>query len=100
MLRTVQSYSFWLHLAITGAVLAAACLFQLPLEREVPGEPFLLFFLVVVAATLAFGTRIGFVTAGMSTVLALLFFEPVGTFALQNAADLVSVELYALLAYD
>jgi two-component sensor histidine kinase len=98
MLRTVQSYSFWLHLAITGAMLAAACLFQLPLEREVPGEPFLLFFLVVVAATLAFGTRIGFVTAGMSTVLALLFFEPVGTFALQNAADLVSVELYALLA--
>jgi hypothetical protein len=34
----------------------------------------------------------------MSTVLALLFFETVGTFALQNAADLVSVELYALLA--
>jgi two-component sensor histidine kinase len=98
MWRTTQSWPLSIRLTTTGVALAAACLFQLPLEREVPGEPFLLFFLVVIASTLAFGTRAGFVGVGLSTLLSFLFFEPVGTLALQHAADLIKVELYAVLA--
>jgi hypothetical protein len=51
----------WIRVLATAAVLAAACAIQLPLENEVPGEPFLLFLLAVIGATLAFGARVGFV---------------------------------------
>src|SRR5262245_38250305 len=98
MLRAMLGRSLWIRLTITGVVLAAVCLFQLPLEPELPGEPFLLFLLVVIASTLAFGASVGFVAVGVSTFLSPLFFEPVGSFAVRHAADLVKIELYAMLA--
>jgi len=76
----------------------AACLFQLPIERHVPGEPFLLFLLVVIASTLAFGASVGFVGVALSTILSALFFEPVGSIAVWHAIDLIKIELYAVLA--
>jgi two-component sensor histidine kinase len=38
------------------------------------------------------------VGVGLSTVLSILFFEPVGSFALWHATDLIKIELYAVLA--
>jgi len=73
-------------------------MFQLPIERHLPGEPFLLFLLVVIAATLAFGAAAGFLSVGLSTILSALFFEPVGSLAIQHATDLITIELYAVLA--
>jgi two-component sensor histidine kinase len=76
-----------------------AFLFQIPLERSVPGEPFLLFLLVVIATTLAFGARVGFVSVAVSTLLSdVFFFEPIGSFALYHASDLIKLELYAIVA--
>jgi K+-sensing histidine kinase KdpD len=98
MLGTTQNWPLSIRLAATGAAVGTTCLFQLPLERQVPGEPFLLFFLVVIVSTLAFGASVGFVGVGLSTLLSLLFFDPVGSFAVQHAADLVKIELYAILA--
>ena len=101
MLRKIgatRRWPLWGRLAITGLALAITCLFQIPLEREVPGEPFLLFFLVVIGATLAFGTRVGFVSVALSTFLSLYFFEPFGSVALRHAASLIKIELYAMLA--
>src|SRR5262245_51672579 len=98
MLRAMLGRSLWVRLTITGVVLAAVCLFQLPLEPELPGEPFLLFLLVVIASTLAFGASVGFVAVGASTLLSPLFFDPVGNLALHHAADLIKIELYAILA--
>jgi two-component sensor histidine kinase len=98
MLRTTQKWPLLIRLAATGAAVAASCLFQLPIERQVPGEPFLLFLLVVIASTLAFGVSAGFVSVALSTLLSILFFEPVGSFALWHAADLIKIELYAVLA--
>src|SRR5262249_24405636 len=48
--------------------------------------------------TLAFGARIGFVTVAVTTVLSILFFEPIGSFALYHASDLIGLELYAIVA--
>jgi two-component system, sensor histidine kinase PdtaS len=98
MLRTTQNWPLPIRLAATGAAVAATCLFQLPTERHVPGEPFLLFLLVVIASALAFGAGIGFVSVGLTTLLSILFFEPNGSFALWYAADLIKIELYAVLA--
>jgi two-component sensor histidine kinase len=87
-----------LRLATAAAAVTVTCLFQLPIERELPGEPFLLFLLVVIASTFAFGVSAGFVSVGLSTVLSALFFEPVGSFSVQHATNLIKIELYALLA--
>src|SRR5262245_30913598 len=78
----------WTRVAMTGATLAAAYLFQLPIERVVPGEPFLLFLLIVIGTTIVFGPRIGFFAVGLSAFLSIPFFEPLGTLGLTNAYDL------------
>ena len=69
MLRTTQNWWLPIRLAATGAAVTATCLFRLPIERHVPGEPFLLFLLIVIASTLAFGASVGFVGVGLSTLL-------------------------------
>jgi two-component system, sensor histidine kinase PdtaS len=98
MLRAWRKWPMSVCVATTIAAMVAACLFQLPIEREVPGEPFLLFILVVIASTLAFGASAGFVGVAVSTILSPLFFEPVYTFAVSQATDLIRIELYAILA--
>jgi two-component sensor histidine kinase len=98
ILAATQRWSLWVRLGISGGVLAAAYLFQIPLEREVPGDPFLIFLLSVICTAVAFGARVGFVSVGVSTVLSTLFFDPIGSLALYHASDLVRIELYAILA--
>jgi len=97
-LRAAQRWSLLYRLAIAATVLVATCLLQLPIERQVPGEPFLLFALVVIGTTLVFGKAAGFFAAGLSTFLSFLFFEPVGSLSILYAADLIKIELYAVLA--
>jgi two-component system, sensor histidine kinase PdtaS len=97
-LRALRSWPLWFRLAVAGATLGVVCAFQLPLETEVPGDPFLLFFIVVIASTLAFGEHLGFFTVGLSTLVSPFFFEPVGSIAVVHAADLIKIELYTVLA--
>jgi two-component sensor histidine kinase len=97
-IRAVRQWSLWSRLAITGVALVIACILQVPLEQEIPGEPFLLFFLIVIGATLSFGRNVGLVGVGLSAFFALYFFEPYNTPAINHAADLIKVELYAILA--
>jgi hypothetical protein len=52
MLRTLQKWPLSICLAAAASGVVLAYLFQLPIERQVPGEPFLLFLLVVIASTL------------------------------------------------
>src|SRR5262249_28853897 len=40
----------------------------------------------------------GYAAAGLSTLLSILFFEPIGSLALTYASDLIRVELYGVLA--
>jgi len=98
VLPATQRWSLRIRLTITAVVLAATCLLQIPLERDVPGEPFLLFLLAVIGTTLGFGARVGFVSVGASTVLSLLFFEPIGSLRLHHTSDFIKIELYAILA--
>jgi len=96
--EAIQRWPLWVRVTATGVAVAAAYLIQIPLEREIPGEPFLLFLLVVIGATLAFGKTTGFAGVAMTTVLSIRFFEPTATFALHNAVDLIKIEVFAILA--
>src|SRR5215831_19327415 len=98
MLRTRQRWPLSICLTAAASGVVLAYLFQLPIEREVPGEPFLLFLLVVIASTLAFGASAGFLATALSTILSFLFFEPIGSFAVLHAVDVIKIELYAVVA--
>lgn len=65
---------------------------------DVPGEPFLLFFAILVSCTLAFGRAVGFFAVALTSVLSLPFFEPGNSLYIANAADLIEVELYAIFS--
>jgi hypothetical protein len=45
-LEATNTLPRWVRIAITGFAIAAAYFFQIPIETEVPGEPFLLFFAI------------------------------------------------------
>src|SRR5262249_486258 len=101
MLKRLVALHAWplsLRISVSGLAVAAAYAFQIPIEREVPGEPFLLFYITVIVSTLAFGKLPGFLACAASTVLSVYFFEPVGVFAIHSAGDLIKIELYAVLA--
>jgi two-component sensor histidine kinase len=99
MWRATQSWPLWIRLTTTVAALGATFMLQLPLEQQVPGQPFLPFFVVVIATTLAFGPGIGFLSVGLSTLLSVPSFEPLGALAtLTHPADVIKIELYALLS--
>jgi hypothetical protein len=96
-IQATQHWPLWWRVAVAAVAVLIAYLIQIPLEHQVPGEPFLLFSLVVISATLAFGSQTGFIAVGLSTLLSFPFFEPHASFFLVHASDLISIELYAIL---
>jgi len=97
-LEATNTLPRWVRIAITGFAIASAYFFQIPIETEVPGEPFLLFFAITVGCTVLFGRPIGFFAVGLSSLLSLNFFDPGGSIYIYHAADLIKVELYALFS--
>ena len=97
LIPRAHHWPFWWRVAVTAVAVFITYLVQIPLEHQVPGEPFLLFSLVVISATLAFGLQAGFLAVALSTLLSFPFFEPHGSFSLVRASDLVCIELYAIL---
>jgi two-component sensor histidine kinase len=97
-LEKTNSLALWIRIAITSVAVGVAYFLQIPVEIEVPGEPFLLFFAVCIGSTLLFGRGLGFLAVGASALLCLPFFEPHGSFNVYQAVDLVKVEMYALFS--
>jgi PAS domain S-box-containing protein len=98
-LRAIQCWPLWVRLTLMWTGLGAAYLLQIPVERDWPGEPFLLFLLVVIGTTLCFGARLGLISAAISAFLSLYFFEPIGSPTLRYASDLNKIALYAIIAF-
>ena len=98
LLTAMSDVPLWYRAAITVSAIGAAYLFQIPIEVEVPGEPFLFFFVVVIASTLVFGRWIGFFAVVLSSVLSLPFFAPGQSLYVTNAVDLVKVEIYLIFS--
>jgi PAS domain S-box-containing protein len=98
-IRAIHCWPLWIRLALMCVGLGAAYVVQIPAEWDWPGEPFLLFLLVVIGTTLCFGTRLGLICAVLSVFLSLYFFEPVGSPTLRYASDLHKIALYAIIAF-
>src|SRR5262245_49404868 len=98
--RQIQAAQHWplrWRVAVTASAVVISYLVQIPLGQQVPGEPFLLFSLVVISATLAFGSQAGFIAVGLSTLLSFPFFETHSSSSSIHAAPFISIELYAIL---
>jgi PAS domain S-box-containing protein len=98
LIVAARSWHFLIRILIATIAVSAATAFQLPVEIEVPGEPFLLYFILVVLASIFLDRAAGFFTAGSTAVASVLWFEPVLSFRLYHAVDLLTIEAYGIAA--
>jgi len=101
MLQWIMLARSWhplVRIGLATACVVAATALQLPAEVNLPGQPFLLYFVAVVATASVLGRTAGFVAAAASTVASLLFYDPVFSLKLTHAIDLLAIEVYAIVA--
>jgi PAS domain S-box-containing protein len=101
MLRQItiaRSWPLLVRIVIATLAVAAITAVQLPIEVAIPGEPFLLDFVVVVASTVALGRIPGFFAVAVSTIASVLFFEPVFYLGVKHAVDILAIEAYAIVS--
>jgi len=93
-----RSWHPLVRIGIATAGVVAATAVQLPAEINLPGQPFLLYFVAVVAVAIVLGRMAGFVAVAESTAASLLFYDPVYSLKVTNAIDLLAIEIYAIVA--
>src|SRR5215831_6681997 len=101
MLRWITLARSWHVLVRVGLVtiaVAATTGLQLPVDVIFPGQPFLLYFVAVVASASILGRTAGFVAVAETTIASLLFYDPVYALKVTHAIDLVAIEIYAIVA--
>jgi PAS domain S-box-containing protein len=101
MLRWIvlaRSWHVLVRIGIATIAVAAATALQSPVGIQVPGKPFLLNFIVVVVSASVFGRTPGYFAAAESSIASLLYFEPVYSFRLAHAVDLLAIGAYAVMA--
>ena len=101
MISTIQraaTWPRWLQLTWAALGVGFALLVQLPLETRSLGDPFTVFIASVFLSALMLGRSAGWLAVFLSSALSFMFFEPVGTFKISNAFDLIQIQIYAALA--
>jgi PAS domain S-box-containing protein len=92
-----RSWPTPVRIGITTIAVAAATALQMPVGAF-PGEPFLLYFVAVVASAGVLGRTAGFVAVAETSIVSLLYHEPVYSLKAAQAIDLLAIEIYAVLA--
>jgi PAS domain S-box-containing protein len=77
---------------------AATTGLQLPVEINFPGQPFLLYFVAVVASASVLGRTAGFVAVAETSIASLLFYDPAYSLKVTHTVDLLAIEIYAIVA--
>ncbi|HKD26933.1 MAG TPA: PAS domain S-box protein [Xanthobacteraceae bacterium] len=101
MLRWItlaRSWNLPARIGIATIAVAATTALQLPADGDFPGQPFLLYFVAVLASASALGRTAGFVAVAETCILSLLFQEPVYSLKLTRSIDLLGIEIYAAVA--
>src|SRR5215467_5482530 len=101
MLRLIAAARSWhvlIRAGIATAAVVAATTLQLPVEIVVPGEPFLLNFIVVVTASIFLGPTAGFLAAVETSIASFLYLEPAYSFRIHHAVDMLAIVAYAIVA--
>ena len=101
MFRWITLARSWhplVRIGIATIAVAATTGLQLPVEVIFPGQPFLLYFVAVVASASALGRTAGFVAVAETSIASLLFYDPVYALKVTHAVDLLAIQIYAVVA--
>src|SRR5712671_1252770 len=101
MLRWITVARSWrplVRIGIATIAVAATTGLQLAVEVNFPGQPFLLYFVAVVASASVLGRTAGFVAVAETTIASLLFYDPAYSLKVTHTVDLLAVEIYAIVA--
>jgi K+-sensing histidine kinase KdpD len=67
-------------------------------EVNFTGQPFLLYFVAVVASASVLGRTAGFVAVAETSIASLLFYDPAYSLKVTHTVDLLAIEIYAVVA--
>jgi PAS domain S-box-containing protein len=101
MLRWITLSRSWhplVRIGIATIAVAATTGLQLPVEVNFPGQPFLLYFVAVVASASVLGRTAGFVAVAETSIASLLFYDPGYSLKVTHTVDLLAIQLYAVVA--
>src|SRR6266478_4652109 len=101
MVRWITLARSWhplVRIGIATVAVAATTILQLPVEVNFPGQPFLLYFVAVVASASVLGRTAGFVAAAETSIASLLFYDPAYSLKVIYTVDLLAIEIYAIVA--
>jgi K+-sensing histidine kinase KdpD len=89
-----RSWPVLVRIGLTTVAVVAVTALQLPVVANFPGEPFLLYFVAVVASASVLGRTAGFVAVAETSVASLLFYDPVYSLKVTHAVvDLLAIEI-------
>src|SRR6266446_2941580 len=101
MLRWITLARSWhplVRIGIATIAVAATTGLQLPVEVTFPGQPFLLYFVAVVASASVLGRTAGFVAVAETSLAAFLFYDPVYSLKVTHTVDLLAIQIYAVVS--
>src|SRR5215467_3165570 len=101
MLRWITLARSWhvlVRVGLATIAVATATALQLPVEVNFPGQPFLLYFVAVVASASVLGRTAGFVAVAETSIASLLFYAPAYSLKMTHTVDLIAIEIYAVIA--
>jgi PAS domain S-box-containing protein len=101
MLRWITLTRSWhplVRIGIATIAVAATTGLQLPVEVIFPGQPFLLYFVAVVASASVLGRTAGFVAVAETSIASFLFYDPAYALKVTHTVDLLAIEIYAIVA--
>src|SRR5712672_2976416 len=101
MVRWITLARSWhplVRIGIATIAVAATTGLQVPVEVNFPGQPFLLYFVAVVASASVLGRTAGFVAVAETSIASLLFFDPGYSLKVTHTVDLLAIEMYAVIA--
>jgi K+-sensing histidine kinase KdpD len=93
-----RSWHPLVRIGIATIAVAATTGLQLPVEVNFPGQPFLLYFVAVVASASVLGRTAGFVAVAETSIASLLFYDPAYALKVTHTVDLLAIEIYAIVA--
>jgi PAS domain S-box-containing protein len=101
MLRWLTLARSWhplVRIGIATIAVAAATVLQLPVEIIFPGQPFLIYFVAVVASASVLGRTAGFIGVAETAIASLLFYDPIYSLKVTHTVDLIAIQIYAVVA--
>jgi two-component sensor histidine kinase len=93
----IDDWRWQIKFTVTAFAVAIATIIELPDSFDAPGKPFLLYFIVSVLCTLAFGVRAGLLAIAASATLSTIFFDPVFSFWVSNPKDVADIAVFAAI---